>query len=77
MLLAGGGPLPQEKRDSVPGTLDNPLHLAIRRKDAYTVDVMLEKMKQVQGRASKIIHQQNGSGSTPLLLSIHDFLLTR
>ena len=91
MLLAGGGPLPQEKRDalylllapnfatdldvSIPGTLDNPLHLAIRRKDAYTVDVMLEKVKQVQGCASRLIHKQNGSGSTPLLLAFTIFSL--
>ena len=91
MLLAGGGSLPQEKRDalylllapnfatdldvSIPGTLDNPLHLAIRRKDAYTVDVMLEKMKQVQGRASGLIHKENGSGSTPLSLAFTIFSL--
>ena len=91
MLLAGGGPLPQEKRDalylllapnfatdldvSVPGTLDNPLHLAIRRKDAYTVDVMLEKTKQVHGGASRLIHTQNGSGSTPLSLAFTIFSL--
>ena len=91
MLLAGGGPLPREKRDalylllapnfttdldvSIPGTLDNPLHLAIRRKDAYTVDVMLEKMKQLQGRASKLIHKQNGSGFTPLSLAFTIFSL--
>ena len=91
MLLAGGGPLPQEKRDalylllapnfatdldvSIPGTLDNPLHLAIRRKDAYTVDVMLEKMKQVQGCASMLIHKQNGSGFTPLSLAFTIFSL--
>ena len=91
MLLAGGGPLPREKRDalylllapnfatdldvSIPGTLDNPLHLAIRRKDAYTVDVMLQKMKQVQGRASRLVHKQNSSGSTPLSLAFTIFSL--
>ena len=91
MLLAGGGPLPREKRDalylllapnfttdldvSIPGTLDNPLHLAIRRKDAYTMDVMLEKMKQLQGRASKLIHKQNSSGFTPLSLAFTIFSL--
>ena len=91
MLLTGGGPLPREKRDalylllapnfatdlnvSIPGTLDNPLHLAIRRKDAYTVDVMLEKMKQVHGHALGLIHKQNGSGFTPLLLAFTVFSL--
>ena len=91
MLLAGGGPLPREKRDalylllapdfttdldvSIPGTLDNPLHLAIRRKDAYTVDVMLEKMKQLRGRASRLINKQNSSGFTPLLLAFTIFSL--
>ena len=66
MLLTGDGPLPREKRDapylllapnfatnldvSIRGTLENPLHLAVRRKNAYTIDVILEKMKQVQER---------------------------
>lgn len=91
MLLAGDGPLPQEKRDalylllapnfatnlnvSIPGTLDNPLHLAIRRKDAYTVDVILEKMKQVRGDALSLMHKHNGSGFTPLLLAFTTFTL--
>lgn len=91
MLLAGKGPLPKEKRDalylllapnfatkldvSVPGTLDNPLHLAIRRKDACTVDVILEKMKQVQGDALSLMHKHNGSGFTPLLLAFTTFTL--
>lgn len=91
MLLAGDGPLPNEKREalylllapnfvtnldvSFPGTLDNPLHLAIRRRDAYTVDVILEKMKQVQGDALGLKHQHNGSGFTPLLLGFTIFTL--
>ena len=91
MLLAGGGPLPQEKRDalylllapnfstdlnvSITGTLDNPLHLAVRRKDAYTVDAILEKTKQVQGEALGLIHKHNGSGFTPLLLAFTIFTL--
>lgn len=91
MLLAGDGPLPQEKRDalylllapnfstdlnvSITGTLDNPLHLAIRRKDAYTVDAILEKMKQVQEDALELIHKHNGSGFTPLLLAFTLFNL--
>ena len=84
-LLAGRGPLPPEKRDAlylllapnfatdldvtIRGTLDNALHLAVRRKDAYTVDVILEKMKQVQGPALTLPHKRNGSGLTPLLLA--------
>ncbi|CAD6569587.1 MAG: hypothetical protein ASARMPRED_002957 [Alectoria sarmentosa] len=91
MLLVGEGPLTQEKRDalylllapdfatnldvSIPGTLDNPLHLAVRRKDAYTVDVILEKMKQVQGDALSLMHKHNGSGFTPLLLAFTIFTL--
>lgn len=91
MLLAGKGPLPQEKRDalylllapnfttdldvSISGTLDNPLHLAIRRKDTYTVDVVLEKMKQVQGGALSLMHKHNGSGFTPILLAFTIFTL--
>lgn len=91
MLLAGDGPLPQEKRDalylllapnfatnldvSILGTLDNPLHLAVRRKDAYTVDVILEKMKLVQESAPRLIHKHNGSGFTPLLLAFTIFTL--
>ena len=92
MLLAGQGPLPQEKRDAlylllapnfatdldvtIRGTLDNALHLAVQRKDAYTVDVILEKMKQVQGRALTLPHRRNGSGLTPLLLAFTIFPLT-
>ena len=91
MLLAGGGPLPRGKRDalylllapnfatdldvSIPGTLDNPLHLAIRRKDPYTVDVMLERMKQVRGRASRLVNKPNSSGFTPLSLAFAIFSL--
>ena len=91
MLLVGEGPLTQEKRDalylllapdfatnldvSITGTLDNPLHLAVRRKDAYTVDVILEKMKQVQGDALSLMHKHNGSGFTPLLLAFTIFTL--
>ena len=91
MLLAGKGPLPKEKRDALylllapnfatnldvssRGTLDNPLHKAIRRKDAYTVDVVLDKMKQVQGGALSLLHKHNGSGFTPLSLAFTIFKL--
>ena len=86
MLLVGNGPLPQEKRDAlylllVPnfrttldvhdsGTLDNPLHLAVRRKDPYTVDVILEKMKQ---DSLDLTNRHNASGFTPLLLAFTTF----
>lgn len=89
VLLAGDGRLPQEKRDVldlllapnlttnlnvyIPGTLDNPLHLAVRRKDAYSVAVILEKMKQVQGDALSLMHKYNSSGFTPLLLAFTTF----
>jgi ankyrin repeat protein len=92
MLLVGNGPLPQEKRDalylllapsfttdldvSIAGTLDNPLHLAIRRKDARTVDALLTKMDNVSAHVRsvrQIMHKQNGSGFTPLLLAFKVF----
>jgi ankyrin repeat protein len=92
MLLAGNGPLPQEKRDAlilllapdynanidvkVPGTLDNPLHLAIRRKDPHTVDAILDKIKQLgdgSGRKSRLVHAYNGSSFTPVLLAFTIF----
>lgn len=91
MLLVGNGPLSQAKRDalflllapnfstnlnvSVPGTLDNPLHLAIRRKDPYTVDAILEKLKQSRGTALQLMEAHNCSGFTPLLLALTIFQL--
>ena len=91
MLLVGNGPLSQAKRDAlflllapnfttdlnvqVPGTLDNPLHLAIRRKDPYTVDAILEKLKQKRGSTSQLMHVHNGSGFTPILLALTIFQL--
>lgn len=91
MLLVGNGPLSRAKRDAlflllapnfstnlnvrVPGTLDNSLHLAIRRKDPYTVDAILEKMKQVGGPALDLMHEHNGSGFTPILLALTIFQL--
>jgi serine/threonine protein kinase/ankyrin repeat protein len=95
MLLVGTGPLPQEKRDALylllapnfttslevctAGTLDNPLHLAIRRKDAYTVDALLTKMDTVSAHVSSVLqlmHRQNASGFTPLLLAFKLFNFT-
>lgn len=91
MLLAGKGPLPKEKRDALylllapnfatdldvfsHDTLDNPLHLAIHLKDAYTVDIVLEKMKQVRGGALSLLHKHNGSGFTSLMLAFTIFEL--
>jgi serine/threonine protein kinase/ankyrin repeat protein len=95
MLLVGNGPLPQEKRDalyrllapnfntdldvSIQGTLDNPLHLAIRRKDAYTLDALLTKMITVSSHMISVLqlmHNQNGSGFTPILLAFKLFNFT-
>jgi ankyrin repeat protein len=92
MLLVGNGPLPQEKRDAlllllsqnydtnidvkVAGTLDNPLHLAIRRKDLHTVDAILLKMKHlggVHGPELTLMHARNGSGFTPIVLAFTIF----
>ena len=91
MLLVGNGPLSQEKRDAlflllapnfktdlkvrVPGTRDNPLHLAIRRKDAYTVDALLEKMNQIGDSTLDLMREHNGSGFTPILLALTIFQL--
>lgn len=93
MLLVGNGQLPQEKRDalflllapnfktnldvSVPGTLDNPLHLAVRRKDAYTVDAILTKIQEVRkgGLHLNLISKRNASGFTPLLLAFTIFTM--
>jgi serine/threonine protein kinase len=92
MLLAGNGRLPQEKRDAallllapnydtdidltVPGTLDNPLHLAIRCKDPHTVDAVLEKIKKIDGLQSSrptLVHAHNNAGLTPILLAFTIF----
>lgn len=91
MLLVGNGPLSQEKRDAlflllapnfntdlkvrIPGTRDNPLHLAIRRKDAYTLEALLEKMNQIGDSALYLMHEHNGSGFTPILLALTIFQL--
>jgi serine/threonine protein kinase/ankyrin repeat protein len=95
MLLAGDGPLPQEKKDAlllllspkydididvrVPGTLDNPLHLAIRRKDPIVVDAILEKIEQLHsllGRRSELILESNEAGFTPIFLAFTIFSFT-
>ena len=89
MLLIGKGELPEPKREAllfllapqfktnirvtVPSTLDNPLHLAIRRKDPYAVDAVLEKMSNTYTIEHDIIHRYNASGFTPILLALTTF----
>ncbi|KAL9611674.1 MAG: hypothetical protein Q9167_003703 [Letrouitia subvulpina] len=92
MLLTGNGPLLQQQRDalflllapnfntnldiSVLGTLDNPLHLVVRRKDAYATDAILEKMKRDGEPTMSLLHARNGTGFTPLLLAFSVFTLS-
>ena len=49
----------------LPGTLNTPLHLAVRRKDPYAVGMLLYKKANVNAK--------NASGSTPLLLTANQF----
>lgn len=92
MLLGGSGLLPKEKRDALllllapnvaidlnvtfPGTRDNALHLAIRLKDPFVVDAILEKMKSKRYSSYRLLDQANGSGFTPLLLAFSVFNFT-
>ena len=92
MLLVGMGKLPQERRDALylllapnfdakldirfPGTLDNPLHLAIRRKDAYVVDAILQRIQFLKGDSLNLIHDRNASGFTAILLAFSIFKMT-
>ncbi|CAO2648656.1 Nn.00g079230.m01.CDS01 [Neocucurbitaria sp. VM-36] len=50
---------------SLPGTLNTPLHLAVRRKDPFTVGMLLYKKANVNAK--------NASGSTPLLITARQF----
>lgn len=50
---------------TVPGTLDTPLHLAVRCKDAFAVGMLLFKKANVNAK--------NAAGSTPLLIAAHQF----
>ncbi|KAK0517513.1 hypothetical protein JMJ35_000668 [Cladonia borealis] len=75
ILYGGYGPLEKYKRDALacllhfdtnvnimpPGTLNMPLHLAVRRKDPWAVSMLLAKGASV--------NQPNGSGLTPLMLA--------
>ncbi|KAL2054300.1 hypothetical protein ABVK25_005441 [Lepraria finkii] len=92
MLLVGMGKLPQERRNALylllapnfdtkldirfPSTLDNPLHLAIRRKDAYVVDAILQRIQFLKGDSMSLMHDQNASGFTPILLALSIFKMT-
>ncbi len=49
----------------LPGTLNTPLHLAVRRKDPFAVSMLLFKRADVNAK--------NASGSTPLLLTATQF----
>jgi serine/threonine protein kinase len=89
MLLTGAGVLPDAKRDAlylllapnfetkldvkVPASMDNPLHLSVRHKDAYATDAILAKMKE--SGETQILDACNGSGFSPLLLAFTIFSL--
>ena len=45
------------------GTLNKPLHLAVRRKDTWAVGMLLEK--------GAVVDEPNGAGDTPLALAIN------
>lgn len=59
----------------VPDTLDNPKHLAIRREYLYAVEGLLDKTKQSDGvhNHAPLMHHNNGSGFTPILLALTIF----
>lgn len=50
---------------TLPGTLNTPLHLAVRRKDAFAVGMLLYKNANVNAK--------NASGSSPLLVAANQF----
>ena len=75
ILYGGYEPLEKYRRDALacllhfdtnvnimpPGTLNMPLHLAVRRKDPWAVSMLLAK--------GAYVNQPNGSGLTPLMLA--------
>ena len=81
ILYGGYEPLNKHKRDALacllqpefatdvnvmpPGTLNMPLHLAVRRKDPYAVSMLLERGADV--------NEPNGSGMTPLMLAANSW----
>ena len=77
ILYGGYEPLEKHRRDALacllqphfatdvnimpPGTLNMPLHLAVRRKDPWAVSMLLTR--------GALVNQPNGSGLTPLMLA--------
>ncbi|OBT95560.1 hypothetical protein VE01_05901 [Pseudogymnoascus verrucosus] len=84
ILYGGNEPLPKHRRDALalllapnystdinvspPGTMNGPLHLAVRRKDPWAVGMLLEKNAPVDG--------ENGAGLTPLQLAMGSWTAT-
>ncbi|KAL5349345.1 hypothetical protein ACLOAV_005635 [Pseudogymnoascus australis] len=84
ILYGGNEPLPKHRRDALalllapnystdinvspPGTMNGPLHLAVRRKDPWAVGMLLEKNAPVDGK--------NGAGLTPLQLAMGSWTAT-
>ena len=76
ILYGGYEPLEKHRRDALalllqfnanvniipPGTQNMPLHLAVRRKDPWAVEMLLEKGADV--------NKPNGAGATPLALAV-------
>ena len=76
ILYGGYEPLEKHRRDALalllqfnanvniipPGTQNMPLHLAVRRKDPWAVEMLLEKGAEV--------NRPNGAGATPLALAV-------
>ena len=81
ILYGGYEPLEKHKRDALacllrpefatdvnvmpPGTLNMPLHLAVRRKDPWAVSMLLTRGADV--------NEPNGSGMTPLMLAANSW----
>ncbi|KAI4176194.1 MAG: hypothetical protein LQ348_006052 [Seirophora lacunosa] len=77
ILYGGYGPLEKHKRDALacllqphldtdvnvmpPGTLNMPIHLAVRRRDALAVGMLIQKGSRV--------NDPNGAGTTPLRMA--------
>ena len=84
ILYGGYEPLKKHKRDALacllrpefatdvnvmpPGTLNMPLHLAVRRKDPWAVSMLLTRGANV--------NEPNGSGMTPLMLAANGWGFT-
>ncbi|KAF2257630.1 hypothetical protein CC78DRAFT_482762, partial [Lojkania enalia] len=50
---------------ALPATFNTPLHLAVRRQDAYAVGMLLHKNADINAK--------NSSGTSPLLLTANQF----